>query len=116
MHITFQIISSILLRCVHKLNLFSQFPIGEGYHLKDVLHSNIHIDNVTNKIIHIKRISQETGIAPNEMVFFDNQLDQCEDVSEINVTVAYVPNGLTRYVQDPTVMSVIVGYVATNKL
>ena len=50
------------------------------------------------------------------MVFFDNQLDQCRDVSEINVTVAYVPNGLTRYVQDPTVMSIIVGYVATNKI
>ena len=112
MHITFAVfcfalsISSVF---------FSQFPIGEGYHLKDVLHSNIHMDNVTNKIIHIKRISQETGIAPNEMVFFDNQLYDCQDVSKINVTVAYVPKGLTRYVQYPTEMSVG-GYIATNKI
>ena len=93
-------ICSILLRCVHKLRLFSQFPIGEGYHLKDVLHSNIHVYKVKNKILQIKRISQETGIAPNEMVFFDNQLDNCLDVSKINVTVAYVPYGVTRYVRD----------------
>ena len=80
-----------------------------------MLHSNIHIDYVKNKIIHMERISQETGIAPNEMVFFDNQLDQCLDVSKINVTVAYVPKGLTRYVQYPTEMSVG-GYIATNKI
>ena len=80
-----------------------------------MLHSNIHLDYVKNKIIHMERISQETGIAPNEMVFFDNQLDQCLDVSKINVTVAYVPNGLTRYVQELDVMSII-GYIAANRI
>ena len=99
MHITFAVfcfalsISSVF---------FSQFPIGEGYHLKDVLHSNIHVYKVKNKILQIKRISQKTGIAPNEMVFFDNQMDNCLDVSKINVTVAYVPYGVTRYVHKIT--------------
>ena len=30
------------------------------------------------------------------MIFFDNQSDNCRDVSELGVTVAYTPSGVTR--------------------
>jgi len=72
-----------------------KFPIGKEYHLKDVLHSHLHIYKA-NKSRQLKKISEETGIALNEMIFFDNQTNNCQDVSKVNVTVAYVPDGITR--------------------
>ena len=30
------------------------------------------------------------------MIFFDNQIDNCRDVSKIGVTVSYTPHGVTQ--------------------
>ena len=60
-----------------------------------MLHSNLHIYKA-NKSRQLKKISEETGIPLNEMIFFDNQSNNCSDVSKVNVTVVYVPDGITR--------------------
>jgi len=72
-----------------------KFPIGKGHHLKDVLHSHLHIYKA-NKSRQLTKISEDTGIPLNETIFFDNQSNNCMDVSQVNVTVAYVPDGITR--------------------
>ena len=64
-----------------------------------MLHSHLHIYKA-NKSRQLKKISEETGIALNEMIFFDNQSNNCQDVSKVNVTVAYVPDGVTRFETD----------------
>ena len=64
-----------------------------------MLHSHLHIYKA-NKSRQLKKISEDTGIPLNEMIFFDNQSNNCLDVSKVNVTVAYVPDGITRFVED----------------
>ena len=64
-----------------------------------MLHSHLHIYKA-NKSRQLKKISEDTGIPLNEMIFFDNQSNNCLDVSKVNVTVAYVPDGITRFVDD----------------
>ena len=64
-----------------------------------MLHSHLHIYKA-NKSRQLTKISEDTGIPLNEMIFFDNQSNNCMDVSQVNVTVAYVPDGITRFVED----------------
>ena len=52
------------------------------------------------KTNHLRTIASKTGIALEEMIFFDNQSDNCRDVADIGVTVAYTPDGVTRKVFD----------------
>lgn len=49
-----------------------------------------------NKQNHLKAIADKTGFELTEMIFFDNQMDNCRDVAQIGVTVAYTPSGVTR--------------------
>ena len=47
-----------------------------------------------SKVQHFQRISKETGISLEDMIFFDNEYGNCERVSELGVTVGYCPNGV----------------------
>lgn len=49
-----------------------------------------------SKTKHFRRISSESGIALEDMIFFDNERGNCVDVAKLGVTVAYVPNGVTN--------------------
>jgi len=42
---------------------------------------------------HLKRISAETGVSFEEMVFFDDQMGNCKTVAALGVTVFHVPSG-----------------------
>ena len=49
-----------------------------------------------NKQHHLKAIGAKASIDVKDMIFFDNQMDNCRDVSKIGVTVSYTPHGVTR--------------------
>lgn len=49
------------------------------------------------------------------MIFFDNQTNNCQDVSKVNVTVAYVPDGITRLETD-LVLSIVDCYMTKFKI
>ena len=70
-----------------------KFEIGGGYCMKDVM--MVEEINKGNKQAHLRSIAKQTGIALEEMIFFDNEMGNCHDVSAIGVTVAYVPDGVT---------------------
>ena len=71
-----------------------KFEIGEGFCMKDVMQ----VEEIYkgNKRGHLRNISERTGIALDEMLFLDNEWGNTVDVSSIGVTVAYVPDGVTR--------------------
>lgn len=54
------------------------------------------------KVHHFDRISKRTGIPLREMVFFDNEQQNCKSVSRMGVTVGYTPTGVTRRVFEQT--------------
>jgi magnesium-dependent phosphatase 1 len=44
------------------------------------------------KIYHFERIAASTGIPYSEMLFFDNEYKNCQQVAQLGVTVAYCPD------------------------
>jgi len=74
----------------------SKFDIGDGLKLADVFDSdNIEIYK-KSKDAHLNAICRKTGVPLQEMIFFDNQTNNCQTVSKIGVTVVYTPDGVTR--------------------
>ena len=45
---------------------------------------------------HLRNISQATGVALEDMVFFDNERGNCSTVAKLGVTVCYCPSGVTQ--------------------
>ena len=73
-----------------------KFPVSDTHKLSDVFHpENIEIYK-RNKAKHLQAIAKQTGHALNEMIFFDNQYGNCQDVAKAGVTVVYTPEGVTR--------------------
>ena len=54
------------------------------------------------KIHHFDRLAKDTGIPLNDMIFFDNEQQNCKSVSRMGVTVGYTPQGVTRSIFDQT--------------
>eukprot|EP00980_Cylindrotheca_fusiformis_P016988 scaffold5166_cov152-Cylindrotheca_fusiformis.AAC.1 len=76
--------------------LLDKFLLDDGKtSMASVLNGPIEI-SYDNKRDHFRRISRKTGIAVEDMVFFDNERGNCADVARLGVTVAYVPNGVTK--------------------
>ena len=48
-----------------------------------------------DKRYHFERIREATGLAFEDMVFFDNEYGNCRDISSMGVTVGYCPEGVT---------------------
>jgi len=71
--------------------------------LKSVFHPDLMEIYWDNKQRHLKVIAEKSGIQLEDMIFFDNQMDNCRDVSQIGVTVSYVPNGVTRRAFDKVI-------------
>ena len=45
---------------------------------------------------HFRSLKKETGIDYDQMIFFDDQMGNCQTVSKLGVTVVYTPDGVTR--------------------
>ena len=73
-----------------------KFPISPELKLSDVFDpDNIEIYK-RNKAKHLQNISKQTGVDLKDMIFFDNQYGNCQDVAGVGVTVVYTPEGVTR--------------------
>jgi magnesium-dependent phosphatase 1 len=66
-----------------------------GKTLKDAISGPWEIsgDSKTN---HFQRLAKRTGIALQDMVFFDNESENCRSIARLGVTVGYCPNGVKR--------------------
>ena len=51
-----------------------------------------------SKTRHLKHIAAESGVPLREMLFFDNERTNIQEVSALGVTSIYCPRGLTREV------------------
>ncbi len=51
-----------------------------------------------SKQTHFAALARRTGIAFSDMLFFDNQTDNCEHVSALGVHCVYAPGGMTQHV------------------
>lgn len=49
-----------------------------------------------SKTVHFQRLAKATGIALQDMVFFDNELGNCRSIAKLGVTVGYCPDGIKR--------------------
>lgn len=76
--------------CMQK---FEVGPVGSNVFLKDCI--DIEEIDKGNKQSHFKRLAKKTGIALDEMLFFDNERENCVDVAQLGVTVAWTPDGVT---------------------
>ena len=64
--------------------------------IKDVINPAAEEIRKANKRTHFKNIAEQTGIALEDMLFFDNEYGNCQDVSSVGVSVCYCPDGVTR--------------------
>lgn len=48
-----------------------------------------------NKRDHFEKIRQQTGIEYEDMLFFDNQMNNINDVGKLGVKCLYCPDGLS---------------------
>ena len=77
-----------------------KFPVGPDgdFKLNDVFslgHTEIYKGG---KDRHLRSIQQKckNGVTFKDMMFFDNQYDNCNTVAKLGVTVVYTPDGVTR--------------------
>nr|ACO15713.1 Magnesium-dependent phosphatase 1 [Caligus clemensi] len=71
-----------------------KFKVVEGMHLSDVF-QNLEIYK-GNKTTHLRAIAEKNSVDLKEIIFFDNEVQHCYDVSKIGVTAVHTPNGLTK--------------------
>ena len=64
--------------------------------LKDVFDENNIEIYKRSKGNHLRAIAQQTGVDLKDMIFFDNQYGNCQDVAKVGVTSVYTPQGVTR--------------------
>ena len=77
------------------------------FSLRDVIDSSIIEISHGSKVNHFQNIQRTTGIDYNEMVFFDNEYGNCEQISEqLGVIVGYCPRtGVTKEIWDKTLQA-----------
>ena len=76
--------------------LLEKFTLPQsGKSLKDAIVGPWEIsgDSKTN---HFQRLAKRTGVALQDMVFFDNESGNCRSIARLGVTVGYCPNGIKR--------------------
>jgi len=74
--------------------LLSKFDLGGGRRLSDIVTvCEIHGGN---KKGHFRQIASATGCDLGDMIFFDNEPYNCQDVASLGVTSVYCPEGVTE--------------------
>ena len=69
-------------------------PNAPTFAMKDVFTGPIEIQH-DSKVQHFQRIASQTGAAMEDMLFFDNELGNCQKVAALGVVVVYCPEGVT---------------------
>lgn len=62
--------------------------------LMDELFDHKEIITAPNKKQHFENIARKTGAKFSEMIFFDNQRDNCEFIRKLGVNTVYTPDGV----------------------
>eukprot|EP01065_Artemidia_motanka_P007070 TRINITY_DN13473_c0_g1_i2.p2 TRINITY_DN13473_c0_g1~~TRINITY_DN13473_c0_g1_i2.p2 ORF type:complete len:188 (+),score=49.85 TRINITY_DN13473_c0_g1_i2:28-591(+) len=69
------------------------FQIEGGASLSDVV-AHVQIRKAA-KTVHMRKIAEEVGCRPEEMIFFDNERGNLTTVAPLGVTCVYTPDGVT---------------------
>ena len=72
------------------------FDVGEKLNMKKV--GDYEEIYKANKQQHFKALQEKTGIAFEDMIFFDNQRNNIQSVSKLNVHCIFCPDGLTKQI------------------
>lgn len=89
-----------------------KFELPDKIKLRSVFHPDLIEVYFGCKENHLKAIASKSKIDLKDMIFFDNQMDNCRDVANIGVTVSYTPNGVTRQAFD----KVLAAYPAPGQI
>jgi hypothetical protein len=77
------------------LELIDKFGLGDGLLLRDAIQGPREIYK-GSKSDHLRTISSKTGVPLEQMIFFDNEIENCRVVAGVGATVVYTPQGMTR--------------------
>lgn len=75
---------------------------ANSFSIEDVMDTSLFEITSDSKDFHFKRLAKKSGQQFNEMVFFDNELGNCNKVSALGVTVGYCPGGFTAKIWQET--------------
>ena len=77
------------------------------FSLHDVIDDTIIEISSGSKVTHFQNIKETTGVSYNDMIFFDNEYGNCEQVSKtLGVLVGYCPKtGVTKEIWDATLLA-----------
>ena len=75
--------------------LLSLMRVREGVSMADVCDSALNQIYPGNKQTHFRRIAEASGVALDDMLFFDNEMRNVRDVADLGVTCVHTPDGLT---------------------
>ena len=87
--------------------LLSKFTVpldldGDEFVLADVFQDGPIEMSYESKVKHFQRISRETNIGFQDMVFFDNEFGNCHSIASLGVTVGYCPGGVCHGIWEKT--------------
>ena len=87
--------------------LLSKFTVpldldGDEFVLADVFQDGPIEMSYESKVKHFQRISRETNIGFQDMVFFDNEFGNCQSIASLGVTVGYCPGGVCHGIWEKT--------------
>ena len=73
-----------------------KFEIGNGRVMGSVFHSH-EIYKATSKQVHLNKICSDAKCKPEEVIFFDNQMNNCNAVMKMGVTTVFTgTSGVTK--------------------
>ena len=73
-----------------------QICIGDKFKLKDIFDPNLTEIYKGSKSGHLNQISKKSGVALDQIMFFDNEWGNCQTVAKVGVSVVYTPKGVTK--------------------
>ena len=84
---------------LQKFTIDTDMQNKECFALKDVFLGPIEIKS-DSKVSHFRRISSASGVAMQDILFFDNEMGNCREVAKLGVVVGYCPDGVTKRIWD----------------
>ena len=74
----------------------AKFEIGNGKIMGEVFHSH-EIYKASSKQVHLSKVCESAGCTPEEVIFFDNQMNNCNAVVQMGVTTVFTGrSGVTK--------------------
>ena len=67
---------------------------AETFAMTDVMKGPMEIKQ-DSKVRHFERIAAQTGVDMKDILFFDNERGNCNDIAKLGVVVVYSPDGVT---------------------